>query len=410
MPAVVVGLADGKTGLTGDREGHREMKPEIRQGEASKVIGTGLVEMGIARIVVDQAFGGPFEIGRRQGAHLVLGLGEAGVETLGTVGEVLAEHVLRPVAAAKRVGAAQGKDAYGAELLGTVEHVGRESGVEHFRLFSGDARQEVPCAVDGLEARRDGFVVHGSPVAGEGSHDDAGRLAGHQGRRQGVAVLESGLFRNKCTLEDICNAAGHEERNVMINRRDVLLGGGAAGLAGLAGHSVAAQEAVEPPDHRARIVRISETFAPGEIHVLPDDFHLYWTMPEGRAIRYSIGVAMPGLYEAGTFFVGAKKEWPSWTPTAEMIERFPEYAEWEEGMPGGPGNPLGARALYLFDERRGDTFLRIHGTNNPRTIGRRVSNGCARLTNGYIVDLYERVPLRSRVVLHPRGVRAQMSS
>jgi lipoprotein-anchoring transpeptidase ErfK/SrfK len=100
--------------------------------------------------------------------------------------------------------------------------------------------------------------------------------------------------------------------------------------------------------------------------------------------------------------IRVKKEWPTWKPTEEMIERNPQYAEWEEeAMPGGPNNPLGARALYLFRPRGGDSFLRIHGTNNPRTIRTRVSNGCARLTNHYVKDLYERVSLGTVVHLHP---------
>lgn len=194
-----------------------------------------------------------------------------------------------------------------------------------------------------------------------------------------------------------------------MNRRHLLAGLGAAGVTSLAGRAFAAQTPDGPPDYRATMVRVSEALAPGEIHVLPDDFHLYWTLPEGQAIRYWVGVAKPGLYEPGEYWIRAKKEWPSWTPTPEMIERDPKYAEWEDGMPGGPGNPLGARALYLFDARGRDTFLRIHGTNSPRTIGRRVSNGCARLTNGYMIHLYDQVPLGTRVVLHPRGVRAQLS-
>ncbi|MEM9798370.1 MAG: L,D-transpeptidase [Pseudomonadota bacterium] len=159
-----------------------------------------------------------------------------------------------------------------------------------------------------------------------------------------------------------------------------------------------------PADFTPVEVRIREGFGPNEIHVVPDTFMLYWTMPGGRAMRYMVGIGRPGLYEPGEFFIGAKKEWPSWTPTPEMIERDPdEYAEWADGMPGGPGNPLGARALYLFEPGRGDTFLRIHGTNAPRTIGTAVSNGCARLVNDQIIELYQRVPMRSRVVLYPKG-------
>jgi lipoprotein-anchoring transpeptidase ErfK/SrfK len=121
------------------------------------------------------------------------------------------------------------------------------------------------------------------------------------------------------------------------------------------------------------------------------------------AIRYAVGIARSGLYEPGTYHVGAKKEWPSWTPTPDMVERDPEtYGPYAEtGMPGGPDNPLGARALYLFTPERGDTFMRIHGTNAPETIGTAVSNGCVRLVNEHVVDLYERVPLDAPVILYP---------
>ncbi|MGB3553070.1 MAG: L,D-transpeptidase [Jannaschia sp.] len=151
-------------------------------------------------------------------------------------------------------------------------------------------------------------------------------------------------------------------------------------------------------------VRIRPEIGPNEIHVIPDSFMLYWTLPGARAIRYMVGVGRPGLYESGEFYVGAKKEWPSWTPTPDMIARDPaSYKQFEDGMPGGPNNPLGARALYLFEPGRGDTYLRIHGTNAPGTIGTAVSNGCARLVNDQAIDLYNRVPMKSRVVLHPKG-------
>lgn len=152
------------------------------------------------------------------------------------------------------------------------------------------------------------------------------------------------------------------------------------------------------------IVPVRGKIGPNEIHVIPDHYALYWTLPEGKAIRYYVGVGRDGLYESGTFYVGAKKAWPSWTPTPEMIKRDPRsYKRFEDGMPGGPNNPLGARAIYLFYPGRGDSFLRIHGTNKPNTIGLDVSNGCARLVNRHVVDLYSRVPLYSKVVLHPKG-------
>jgi lipoprotein-anchoring transpeptidase ErfK/SrfK len=151
-----------------------------------------------------------------------------------------------------------------------------------------------------------------------------------------------------------------------------------------------------------RIVPIEKGFVPYEVHVDPGQFALYWTLPEDMAMRYVVGVGRPGLYEAGEFYVGAKKDWPSWKPTPGMLRRQPDlYGRWKDGMPGGLNNPLGSRALYLFTPGRGDTFLRIHGTNDPSTLARRVSNGCARLVNDQMIDLYDRVPTGTRVVLYP---------
>lgn len=189
----------------------------------------------------------------------------------------------------------------------------------------------------------------------------------------------------------------------MLSRRTVIvtglatcaLGGGAA-----ADHEPRVTGGL-PAAFMPRKVRLNAGLQPWEIHVAPDEYALYWTLPDGMAMRYAVGIGRDGLYEPGIFFVGAKKEWPSWTPTPDMIEREPEkYAQFAGGMPGGIDNPLGARALYLFTPERGDTFLRIHGTNEAHTIGRAVSNGCARLMNDQIVELYDQVPLDTRVVLY----------
>lgn len=159
-----------------------------------------------------------------------------------------------------------------------------------------------------------------------------------------------------------------------------------------------------PEELLPREVRIKNELAPYEIHVDPGQYALYWTLPKKMAIRYAVGIGRTNLYESGEFYIGAKKEWPSWTPTPDMIERDPEsYARFADGMAGGINNPLGSRGLYLFEPGRGDTFLRIHGTNEPRTIGRRVSNGCARLINDQMIELYDRVPMNTRVVLYPIG-------
>ncbi|MBP1807269.1 L,D-transpeptidase [Rubellimicrobium aerolatum] len=194
----------------------------------------------------------------------------------------------------------------------------------------------------------------------------------------------------------------------MLTRRHLL----ATGLAtfGLAAGGVRAQDElalsqVLAPELQPRFVPIQPGIPAGQIHVDPNRFALYWTQGDGTALRYAVGIGRPGLYEPGVYTIGARKEWPSWKPTPDMVEREPElygpYAE--EGMPGGPDNPLGARALYLFEPGRGDTFMRIHGTNAPRTIQAAVSNGCTRLINADIIDLYARVPVGTMVVLYPRS-------
>ena len=191
-------------------------------------------------------------------------------------------------------------------------------------------------------------------------------------------------------------------RGYPLMHRRSFLGTALAGAAtAVASASATAAVAFElPPRFQAQVVPIRTGWTPGDLHVDPNVHHAYLILPGAQAIRYGVAIGRGDLYESGEFTVGAKKEWPSWTPTQNMIEREPEtYAQYEDGMPGGPDNPLGARALYLFDGSR-DTFLRIHGTPQPWTIGRSVSSGCVRLPNEQIVDLYERVPLGTRVVLH----------
>ena len=149
-------------------------------------------------------------------------------------------------------------------------------------------------------------------------------------------------------------------------------------------------------------VRIKSKYAPGEILVLPRSFYLYWVTEPGRARRYGVGVGKAGLEFTGTATIDRKREWPGWRPTAEMIEREPhKYTEFIDNdyiQPGGPGNPLGARALYLFQNGR-DTYFRIHGTTQPKSIGQSVSNGCIRMLNEHVRDLYARIPLGTRVTV-----------
>ena len=122
----------------------------------------------------------------------------------------------------------------------------------------------------------------------------------------------------------------------------------------------------------------------------------------GRAIRYGIGVGREGFTWSGVQSVSKKAEWPDWTPPAEMLARQPYLPRF---MAGGPGNPLGARAMYL-----GGTIYRIHGTNNPSTIGGRVSSGCIRMTNEDVTDLYSRVSIGTRVVVKPVERRVETSN
>ncbi|MFE1603016.1 L,D-transpeptidase [Methylobacterium sp. ID0610] len=141
--------------------------------------------------------------------------------------------------------------------------------------------------------------------------------------------------------------------------------------------------------------------SPGTLVVDPGNKFLYLVRENGRALRYGVGVGRAGLAWSGTARVGRKAEWPRWTPTSDMIAREPERnGPWRHGMAGGPGNPLGPRALYLFDGPR-DTLYRIHGTTEPHTIGTDVSSGCIRMFNQDVIDLYGRVPVETRVVVLP---------
>jgi len=140
-----------------------------------------------------------------------------------------------------------------------------------------------------------------------------------------------------------------------------------------------------------QLVFYRTTEEPGTIVVVTSERFLYLVQGNNRAMRYGIGVGRDGFQWSGLLKITRKAEWPDWTPPPEMIQRQPYLPRF---MAGGPGNPLGARALYL-----GATVYRIHGTNQPRTIGRAVSSGCFRLVNDDVIDLYERVPVGTKVVV-----------
>ena len=135
--------------------------------------------------------------------------------------------------------------------------------------------------------------------------------------------------------------------------------------------------------------------APGTIVIDTGNTALYYVLGQGRAIRYGVGVGREGFTWSGVQTISRKAEWPDWHPPAEMIARQPYLPRF---MAGGPGNPLGARAMYL-----GTSQYRIHGTNDPSTIGKFVSSGCIRLTNEDVTDLFSRVDVGTRVVVLPKN-------
>ena len=138
---------------------------------------------------------------------------------------------------------------------------------------------------------------------------------------------------------------------------------------------------------------------PGTIVINSEDKFLFLVEEGNRARRYGVAIGIEGLGWTGEARVASKVEWPSWTPTDEMIARSPEhYAKYKDGMPGGPTNPLGARAMYLYQGKT-DTHIRIHGTTQPWTIGSAASNGCFRMVNEHVMDLYRRVRIGTRVVV-----------
>ena len=139
---------------------------------------------------------------------------------------------------------------------------------------------------------------------------------------------------------------------------------------------------------------------PGDIHVDAVARYLYHIEQGGTAMRYGVAIGRGGLYEPGTYTIKRKVKWPHWTPTQSMIERDPEtYAQYSEGMEPGPNNALGSRALYLYVGNR-DTYLRIHGTPSPRSIGSRASSGCVRMVMAHINQLYPEVEINSTAFLY----------
>ena len=140
-----------------------------------------------------------------------------------------------------------------------------------------------------------------------------------------------------------------------------------------------------------QVVEFPGRYAPGTVDISTTERRLYYVMGNGQAIQYGVGVGRPGFTWSGMKTVSNKREWPSWTPPAQMLRRRPDLPR---HMAGGPDNPLGARAMYL-----GSSLYRIHGSNEPDTIGQAVSSGCIRMLNDDVVDLYDRVKVGTRVIV-----------
>jgi lipoprotein-anchoring transpeptidase ErfK/SrfK len=165
------------------------------------------------------------------------------------------------------------------------------------------------------------------------------------------------------------------------------------------------------PAYLRRAVHFPSNEPPGTIIIDPQSRYLYLVQGGGRAIRYGVGVGRQGFGWSGTATIRDKQEWPDWYPPKEMVQRQPELRRFMRplrgglGVAGGPTNPLGARAMYLWQGGK-DTLYRIHGTNEPETIGTNVSSGCIRMLNQDVIDLYQRTPVGAKVVV----LRAQSAS
>jgi lipoprotein-anchoring transpeptidase ErfK/SrfK len=194
----------------------------------------------------------------------------------------------------------------------------------------------------------------------------------------------------------------------MVKRRDVLASGCAAILGFVGFAPVRAEEPfpvfasdADQVEYRFRKREVAYTSddPAGTIVVDTKNKYLFFILGGGRAIRYGIGVGREGALWAGNAKVTRKAEWPKWTPTPEMLAIHENYKKWADGMPGGSDNPLGARALYLVQDGNIDQSFRIHGTPTPSTIGQSSTSGCFRMLNIDVIDLYNRVPVGTRVVV-----------
>jgi len=155
---------------------------------------------------------------------------------------------------------------------------------------------------------------------------------------------------------------------------------------------------LDPKYEPQRVTYGEGVYPPGSVVIDPENRFLYFIEDTETATRYGVGVGRAGMSLRGTAYVARKAKWPSWTPTPSMIRREPRYARYAGGMPGGRHNPLGARALYLYRSQN-DTMYRIHGTNQPHSIGQAMSSGCVRMMNAHVEQLYDKVDVGALVVI-----------
>ena len=152
--------------------------------------------------------------------------------------------------------------------------------------------------------------------------------------------------------------------------------------------------------YRRQVVEFDGLVKPGTIIVDPKAHFLYQVRGNRQAIRYGVGVGRAGFAWSGKAEIRMKRRWPRWVPPKEMVARDKRAQKWANGQPGGPDNPLGARALYLYAGGK-DTLYRIHGTNEPQSIGKSVSSGCVRMLNEDVADLFEQVEIGTQVIVRP---------
>lgn len=202
------------------------------------------------------------------------------------------------------------------------------------------------------------------------------------------------------TAASIALAAGEASANTLFWERKARKEARKPGSKAASAKRVRKAAKPKRPVYRGRqLVEFSSHEKPGTIIIKTGERALYQVLGNGKAMRYLVAVGKDGFSWSGVARIGMKRENPKWTPPAEMIERTPKYAKWADGMPGGiPENPLGARALYLFN-RGGDTQFRIHGTNAPSSIGTAASSGCIRMLNREVIELYRKTPVGTKVIV-----------